>query len=120
MTIARNPRRRSLSQWRRLMADYEASGQRQQAFCCDRDVEVSALREQLAEVQRQLAWFQRQLFGRKSEKLHPLAGSGQGELLAGLAEAPEGAVLAMDETPIKAGRKAKGQMRQAYSWPVYG
>jgi transposase len=29
-------------------------------------------------------------------------------------------VLAMDETPIKAGRKQKGQMRQAYFWPVYG
>lgn len=29
-------------------------------------------------------------------------------------------VLAMDETPIKAGRKQKGQMRQAYFWPIYG
>lgn len=29
-------------------------------------------------------------------------------------------VLAMDETPIKAGRKEKGKMRQAYFWPVYG
>lgn len=29
-------------------------------------------------------------------------------------------VLAMDETAIKAGRKQKGQMRQAYFWPVYG
>ena len=29
-------------------------------------------------------------------------------------------VLAMDETPIKAGRKHKGQMRQAYYWPIYG
>jgi transposase len=29
-------------------------------------------------------------------------------------------VLAMDETPIKAGRKQKGQMRQGYFWPVYG
>lgn len=28
--------------------------------------------------------------------------------------------LAMDETPIKAGRKQKGKMRQAYFWPVYG
>jgi len=26
----------------------------------------------------------------------------------------------MDETPIKAGRKQKGKMRQAYFWPVYG
>lgn len=29
-------------------------------------------------------------------------------------------VLAMDETPIRAGRKAKGQMRTAYFWPLYG
>lgn len=26
----------------------------------------------------------------------------------------------MDETPIKAGRKAKGKMREAYFWPLYG
>jgi len=29
-------------------------------------------------------------------------------------------VLAMDETPIKAGRQHKGKMRQAYFWPIYG
>ena len=29
-------------------------------------------------------------------------------------------VLAMDETPIKAGRKKKGKMHQAYFWPMYG
>ena len=29
-------------------------------------------------------------------------------------------VLAMDETPIKAGRKTKGKMRQGYLWPIYG
>jgi transposase len=29
-------------------------------------------------------------------------------------------VVAMDETPIKAGRKEKGKMRQAYFWPIYG
>ncbi len=29
-------------------------------------------------------------------------------------------VLAMDETPIKAGRKHKGKMHQGYFWPVYG
>ena len=29
-------------------------------------------------------------------------------------------VLAMDETPIKAGRKSKGKMRQGYYWPIYG
>lgn len=32
----------------------------------------------------------------------------------------ESSVLAMDETPIKAGRKSKGKMRQAYYWPLYG
>jgi transposase len=29
-------------------------------------------------------------------------------------------VLAMDETPIKAGRKSKGKLRQGYLWPIYG
>ena len=29
-------------------------------------------------------------------------------------------VVAMDETPIKAGRKAQGKLRQAYFWPLYG
>jgi len=29
-------------------------------------------------------------------------------------------VLAMDETPIKAGRKKKGQMQSTWYWPVYG
>ncbi len=29
-------------------------------------------------------------------------------------------VLAMDETPIRAGRKAKGKMHTGYFWPVYG
>jgi transposase len=32
----------------------------------------------------------------------------------------ESRVIAMDETPIKAGRKHKGKMRQAYFWPIYG
>jgi transposase len=32
----------------------------------------------------------------------------------------ESLVLAMDETPIRAGRKAKGKMRQGYYWPIYG
>jgi len=32
----------------------------------------------------------------------------------------QSAVLAMDETPIKAGRKQKGKMRRAYFWPIYG
>ncbi|NIR32269.1 MAG: transposase, partial [Gammaproteobacteria bacterium] len=39
---------------------------------------------------------------------------------AQLAHIRAGRVVAMDETPIKAGRKAKGQMRQAYFWPLYG
>ncbi len=29
-------------------------------------------------------------------------------------------VVAMDETPVKAGRKEKGKLRQAYFWPIYG
>ncbi len=29
-------------------------------------------------------------------------------------------VVAMDETPIKAGREKQGKMRQAYFWPIYG
>jgi transposase len=29
-------------------------------------------------------------------------------------------VLAMDETPIRAGRQQQGKMRQAYFWPIYG
>jgi hypothetical protein len=29
-------------------------------------------------------------------------------------------VLAMDETPIKSGRKHKGKMKQAWFWPLYG
>ncbi len=32
----------------------------------------------------------------------------------------ESAVLAMDETPIRAGRKAKRKMHTGYFWPVYG
>ena len=29
-------------------------------------------------------------------------------------------VLSMDETPIKAGKKSPGKLRQAYFWPLYG
>jgi len=29
-------------------------------------------------------------------------------------------VLAMDETPVKAGRKSKGKMQKAWYWPIYG
>jgi transposase len=39
---------------------------------------------------------------------------------AQLASILKSRVLAMDETPIRAGRKAKGKMHTAYFWPVYG
>lgn len=29
-------------------------------------------------------------------------------------------ILAMDETPIKAGRQGKGKLKQGYYWPLYG
>lgn len=29
-------------------------------------------------------------------------------------------VLAMDETPIKAGRQGKGKLHTGYFWPIYG
>lgn len=32
----------------------------------------------------------------------------------------ESAVIAMDETPIKASRKSRGKMRTSYYWPLYG
>lgn len=32
----------------------------------------------------------------------------------------QGRVVTVDETPIKAGRRAPGKMRTAYFWPVYG
>ena len=37
-----------------------------------------------------------------------------------LASVLQSDVLAIDETPIKAGRKEKGKMQKAYFWPVYG
>ena len=48
-----------------------------------------------------------------------------GSLLAPIAAAQlehirAGRVIAIDETPIKAGRKAKGKMKTGYFWPVYG
>jgi transposase len=39
---------------------------------------------------------------------------------AQLASILASSVLAMDETPVRAGRKAKGKMRTGYFWPVYG
>lgn len=47
------------------------------------------------------------------------------ELLAPIVEAQwrhilQSKVLAMDETPIKAGRKKKGQMQATWYWPIHG
>lgn len=39
---------------------------------------------------------------------------------AQLAHVLQSKVLAMDETPIKSGRKHKGKMKQCYFWPIYG
>lgn len=50
---------------------------------------------------------------RASALLEPIA-------RAQLAHVLGGGVLAMDETPIKAGRKGRGRMQQAYFWPLYG
>jgi hypothetical protein len=48
-----------------------------------------------------------------------------GDLLQPIYEAQlhsilSGGVLAMDETPIKAGRKGRGKMKTGYFWPIYG
>ena len=40
--------------------------------------------------------------------------------LAQLTSILNSAVLAMDETPIRAGRKSKGKMKTGYFWPLYG
>ena len=40
--------------------------------------------------------------------------------LAHLDSILKSSVLAMDETPIRAGRKSKGKMRKAFFWPIYG
>ena len=37
-----------------------------------------------------------------------------------LASVLSSAVLAIDETPIRAGRKVRGKMRTGYFWPMYG
>jgi transposase/regulator of replication initiation timing len=50
---------------------------------------------------------------RAIELLRPIVDSQLAHLL-------QSKVLAMDETPIKAGRKNKGKMQQAYFWPIYG
>ena len=54
-----------------------------------------------------------QLVRRSIELLKPI----QAVLLNSVLESH---VLAMDETPVKAGRKVKGKMQKAWFWPVYG
>ena len=39
---------------------------------------------------------------------------------AQLASIKQSRIIAMDETPIKAGREVQGKMRTAWFWPVYG
>ena len=51
--------------------------------------------------------------GRAIDLLKPIVDAQNRHLL-------QSRVLAMDETPIKAGRKKKGKLRQAYFWPLYG
>ena len=51
--------------------------------------------------------------GQAIDLLEPIYHAQQGSILTSR-------VLAMDETPIRAGRKAKGKMRTAYFWPLYG
>lgn len=54
-----------------------------------------------------------QLSARAIDLLTPIVTAQKGNVI-------RSRVLAMDETPIKAGRKQKGKMNQAYFWPVYG
>ena len=51
--------------------------------------------------------------GRAIDLLAPIADAQSAQVLSSQ-------VLAMDETSIKAGRKAKGKMRTGWLWPVYG
>lgn len=53
------------------------------------------------------------LVHRSAELLEPV-------YLALLSSILDSSVLAMDETPIKAGRKSKGKMQTGYFWPIYG
>lgn len=50
---------------------------------------------------------------RMAEHLAPIVQCQLGSIL-------QSRVLAIDETPIKAGRQAKGKMKQSYIWPVLG
>ena len=51
--------------------------------------------------------------GRAADLLAPVAAAQTTHVL-------ESRVLAMDETPIKAGLKEPGRMRQGYFWPIHG
>lgn len=51
--------------------------------------------------------------GRAIDLLAPVAAAQTAHVL-------ESRVLAMDETPVKAGVKEPGKMRQGYFWPIYG
>jgi transposase len=54
-----------------------------------------------------------QLVHRTASLLEPI-------YVAQLASIRAGSVIAMDETPIKAGRKSRGKMKTTYYWPLYG
>jgi len=51
--------------------------------------------------------------GRAIDLLRPVAAAQTAHVL-------QSRVLAMDETPVKAGVKEPGRMRQGYFWPIYG
>ncbi len=53
------------------------------------------------------------LIHRMADLLHPI-------YEAQLYSVVSGSVVAMDETPIKAGRKRRGKMKTGYFWPIYG
>lgn len=53
------------------------------------------------------------LIHRSGDLLEPIFG-------AQLESVLEGSVLAMDETPIRAGLKSRGKMKLCYYWPIYG
>lgn len=53
------------------------------------------------------------LVKRSIELLNPIAQAQKDNILISR-------VLAMDETPVKAGKKQKGKLNRAYFWPIYG
>jgi len=50
---------------------------------------------------------------RAADLLHPIYEAQRRSIL-------ESSVIAMDETPIRAGRKARGGMKTGFFWPIYG